>query len=375
MNNGVPTFVKWAGGKSQLLGQYGPLLPSNFKNYFEPFLGSGAVFFYVKKHFEPEGVLLSDSNEELINAFIVVRDNVGELIVSLNRRKGKHSKRYFYDVRKQRPAELSEVERASRFIYLNKTCYNGLYRVNSKGQFNVPFGDYKSPTIFDMTNLREASKLLKGSRLKTMKFDSIYREKSTFATIKILDHLKSRLDREGIRARLSTEEKSEFGRYDVVITQGTPCLIFKNGEKKIRLEIKASLGLPLEQVERYLWDPSPLILVRVITGQVVLLKPSEMGEFVRFSTSTTLDKAQRVIGDNPYTVPGPSCYSCLDAACQFNKRRESREKALVKMSDADFGADLRLFFANLPYVTSRTADFVVQELRKDERESPSSSTA
>ena len=173
MNNGVPTFLKWAGGKSQLLEQYGQLFPHRFERYFILFLGSGAVFFYVKKRFGPRQSYLSDSNEELINAFVAVKDEPDRLIESLKERKGLNSKEYFYELRKQNPSELSMMERASRFIYLNKTCYNGLYRVNSHGQFNVPYGVYRNPAIYDEAGLKEASKLLQGSQLKAMRFKGI----------------------------------------------------------------------------------------------------------------------------------------------------------------------------------------------------------
>jgi DNA adenine methylase len=174
--NGVPTFLKWAGGKSQLIEQYKKYFPKKFNRYFEPFLGSGAIFFFVKKHFNPKEVFLSDNNEELINTFIVVRDKVEELIESLKERKKHHNKEYFYEVRREKPKELSDIERASRFIYLNKTCFNGLYRVNSKGEFNVPLGDYKNPSIFDEKVLREASKLLKNVEIGTLPFENVLNE-------------------------------------------------------------------------------------------------------------------------------------------------------------------------------------------------------
>ena len=168
-NNG--TFVKWAGGKSQIVEKYSPYFPDKIERYFEPFVGSGAVFFFVKKNFNPKEFFLSDINEDLIITFKVVRDRVDELIEDLKSRRKNHNKEYFYKVRKEKPT--SDVAIASRFIYLNKTCYNGLYRVNSKGEFNVPFGKYRNPQIFDDKILREASKKLKGVKLKVMSFEKI----------------------------------------------------------------------------------------------------------------------------------------------------------------------------------------------------------
>ena len=169
----LPLFLKWAGGKLQLIEQFENLFPHKFRNYYEPFIGSGAVFFYVKSKLKPNKVLLSDTNEELINCFLMVRDKPSELVeLFLNYRK-KHSKEYYYTVRSIESNRLDSVDRAARLIYLNKTCFNGLYRVNSKGQFNVPFGDYESPSIFDKNTLFQASQLLRGVHLQVMSFEKI----------------------------------------------------------------------------------------------------------------------------------------------------------------------------------------------------------
>ena len=169
----LPLFLKWAGGKLQLIEQFENLFPPDFRNYYEPFIGSGAVFFYLKSKSKPNKVILSDTNEELINCFTVVRDNPSELIeVLLNHRK-RHSKQYYYEVRDLESDRLDSVSWAARMIYLNKTCFNGLYRVNSKGEFNVPFGDYKNPSIFDRNTLYRASQLLQDADLRVMTFDKV----------------------------------------------------------------------------------------------------------------------------------------------------------------------------------------------------------
>jgi DNA adenine methylase len=168
-----PLFLKWAGGKLQLIEQFENLFPHNFRNYYEPFVGSGAVFFYVKSKLKPNKVILSDTNEELINCFVVVRDRTSELVELLLNHRKRHSKEYYYAVRTIQPNRLDSVERAARFIYLNKTCFNGLYRVNSKGQFNVPFGDYVNPSIFDKNTLFQASQLLQGVDLQVMTFEKV----------------------------------------------------------------------------------------------------------------------------------------------------------------------------------------------------------
>ena len=169
----LPLFLKWAGGKLQLIEQFKNLFPHKFHNYYEPFIGSGAVFFYVKSKLKPNKVILSDTNEELINCFLIVRDKPSELVELLLNYRKKHSKEYYYAVRSIESNRLDSVNRAARLIYLNKTCFNGLYRVNSKGQFNVPFGDYESPSIFDKTTLFQASQLLQGVDLQVMTFEKV----------------------------------------------------------------------------------------------------------------------------------------------------------------------------------------------------------
>lgn len=160
MNTCARPFVKWVGGKRQLLQQFHRfgLFPSKFDDkrncYFEPFVGGGAVFFDL----QPKNATISDLNAELITTYKVIRDDVESLIKSLL--KHVYDKDYFLKIRAMNPAEMSELDIASRFIYLNRTCFNGMYRVNSKGQFNVPFGRYKNPAICDEDNLRAVSRAL-----------------------------------------------------------------------------------------------------------------------------------------------------------------------------------------------------------------------
>lgn len=153
-------FVKWAGGKTQLLQQIAIFLPKKIENYYEPFIGGGAVFFYIMQKYKPKYAYISDMNKELIITYQVIRDNVEKLIELLKKHKLNHTEEYFYKIREQDVNRLSAIEIAGRFIYLNKTCFNGLYRVNSKGKFNVPIGSYKNPSIFDEDKLRIISKIL-----------------------------------------------------------------------------------------------------------------------------------------------------------------------------------------------------------------------
>ena len=158
-------FLKWAGGKSQLLKQFQALFPPRFNNYLEPFVGAGSVFFYLynTERLKGKKTILIDSNEELINCFLVIKENVERLISILKGPKYVNKKEVYYRIRAEEPQD--RFERAARTIYLNKTCFNGLYRVNSKGKFNVPFGRYKNPLICDSKNLRAVSIALKNVKI------------------------------------------------------------------------------------------------------------------------------------------------------------------------------------------------------------------
>ena len=165
-------FVKWAGGKGQLLAQFEPYFPVHFARYLEPFVGGGAVFFHLYNQGRLEGkeVVLIDGLEELIGTYRVIQTQVEALIAALREHEPhKQEAAYFYQVRDwdRRPsyAERGDVQRAARFIFLNRTCYNGLYRVNRRGLFNVPFGRYRNPTICDEENLRAVSRALQGVTL------------------------------------------------------------------------------------------------------------------------------------------------------------------------------------------------------------------
>lgn len=172
----TPRFVKWAGGKQQLIEQFEPLFPHKFNNYFEPFVGSGAIAFHILQKHKPKKVLLSDINVELINTYNIVKKDVKRLTVELKQHKEYHladKPKYYYEIRSINPNDLPELEKAARFIYLNKTCFNGLYRVNSKGGFNVPIGSYKNPDIIQEDKLKRISKLLKKVNVKVMDFEKV----------------------------------------------------------------------------------------------------------------------------------------------------------------------------------------------------------
>ena len=167
-NQLVRPFLKWAGGKRQLLPEIRRYIPKKIQGtYYEPFIGGGAVFFDI----QPKKAVINDRNSELIDCYEVIRDSVDDLIEELKKHQQNHSENYYYEIRgwdrrKEYPQNKSRIERAARIIFLNKTCYNGLFRVNSQGQFNVPFGRHKKVNIFDEAVLRAVSQYLNAKQNK-----------------------------------------------------------------------------------------------------------------------------------------------------------------------------------------------------------------
>jgi DNA adenine methylase len=165
----VTPFLKWAGGKSQLIATYADFMPEKYNRYFEPFIGGGAVFFHLKSNNQLLHATISDCNAELINCYTVIRNDVESLIKVLDQHRNESD--YFYSVRAQDPRQLSSLERAARMIFLNKTCFNGLYRVNRRGQFNVPFGKYDNPRICNPEQLRNVSAALADVQIVNTPYD------------------------------------------------------------------------------------------------------------------------------------------------------------------------------------------------------------
>lgn len=164
-------FLKWAGGKSKLVTELLKKRPPTVHRYHEPFVGGGALFFALK----PARAFLSDVNEELVTTYQVVRDNLDELVEHLSHHR--YERDYFYEVRSwDRLPEYHlrpPVQRAARFIFLNKTCFNGLYRVNGRGHYNVPFGDYAAPVILDIDNLTRCHLALQGTEIGVASYRAV----------------------------------------------------------------------------------------------------------------------------------------------------------------------------------------------------------
>jgi DNA adenine methylase len=173
-------FLKWVGGKAQLIRQFDNFFPAQIDRYFEPFIGGGAVFFHLRHRFPKMRGFLRDINPELINAYRAVQKSPRELM----RRLDEHSacfradrEKYFYLTRAEHHLPpTAVVERAARMIFLNKTCFNGLWRVNARGEFNVPIGSHKAPNLYDEENILMASQALQGVDLAVQDFRDTLRE-------------------------------------------------------------------------------------------------------------------------------------------------------------------------------------------------------
>lgn len=208
MGNNAKPFLKWAGGKSQLLEKFSELYPKRLKEhkitkYVEPFVGGGAVFFELSSLYDFETVVLNDINDELILTYTVIKSNVEELIDYLHRIRSEfleldnleEKSEVYYKVRNEFNQEKKHIDykkesydwirHAGNLIFLNKTCFNGLYRLNRKGEFNVPYNKSKAPSIFDEENLRQVSKALKNAILLKGDFENVaeYVDENTFVYI------------------------------------------------------------------------------------------------------------------------------------------------------------------------------------------------
>ncbi len=168
-NKLIAPIVKWVGGKRQLLSAISALVPKNYSYYHEPFFGGGALLF----HLQPKKATINDFNQELINVYQVIKENPEELIQDL--KKHKNEPGYFYNLRaldrNSNFDKLSKIKKASRVIFLNKTCYNGLYRVNNAGEFNSPFGRYKNPNIVNEITIRAVSKYFNNNDINILGTD------------------------------------------------------------------------------------------------------------------------------------------------------------------------------------------------------------
>ncbi|KKR32396.1 MAG: adenine methylase protein [Candidatus Falkowbacteria bacterium GW2011_GWF2_39_8] len=247
-------FVKWVGGKRQLLKQFRDLNlypPEGFNpktaTYFEPFVGGGAMFFDLL----PKKAVLSDMNLELVTTYNIIKSNVSGLIKKLKEHQSNNSKNYFIEIRAQILQGMSDTDVAARFIYLNRTCFNGLYRVNKSGQFNVPFGENKNPLICDEVNLRKISSSLVNTKIihqdykkileKAKKGDFIYFDPPYYPvnlTSNFTNYTKEGfLENEQEELRNTFVELSKRGCFVMLSNSDTPFIntLYSNLGKKIKI--------------------------------------------------------------------------------------------------------------------------------------------
>ena len=167
----VSPVLKWVGGKRQLISDIEPLIPKSISTYVEPFVGGGAVLF----HLQPKKAIINDYNQELMNVYQVIKDKPNELIEVLQEHKGLNSEDYFYEIcsldRSENYENMTDVEKAGRVIYLNKTCFNGLFRVNRAGFFNTPYGKYKNPSIVNEVTIKAVSNYFNSAKIKFLTGD------------------------------------------------------------------------------------------------------------------------------------------------------------------------------------------------------------
>lgn len=179
-------FVKWAGGKRALLDEITKRMPCSYSNYWEPFIGGGALFYSLRPYLEPGTCHISDANHLLVQTYLAVKNNLEEVLVALRIHAQAHlaalksdggsvgeaTKAYYYEIRGKQVSD-NVLEASARFLYLNRTCYNGLWRVNSKGLFNVPIGSYVAPSIVQEDNLRACSAALQGVSIRCQSYTDI----------------------------------------------------------------------------------------------------------------------------------------------------------------------------------------------------------
>lgn len=253
--NAPKPFVKWVGGKRQLLQQFRSqnlYPPEGFDpktaTYFEPFVGGGAVFFDLK----PKKAVLSDMNLELVTTYNVIKNDVESLIKKLKYLKCRVDKEYFLKIRQKDIQKLSPLDIAARFIYLNRTCFNGMFRVNSSGQFNVPYGKNSNPMICDENNLRKVSKSLRNIKIihedykevlnRAKEGDFVYFDPPYYPvnkTSSFTSYTKEAfLEKEQMELSSTFSELHNRGCFVMLSNSNTPFIreLYSNLNKKIRIE-------------------------------------------------------------------------------------------------------------------------------------------
>ncbi len=247
----VKPFLKWAGGKTQLLEELLIAMPDQYNTYIEPFIGGGAFFFALR----PEKAIISDSNPELINCYKQIAENVEKVIGLLERYE--NTGEMFYEVRKQDWTKLDPAEAAARMIYLNKTCYNGLYRVNKKGEFNSPYGRYKKPTICDANGLREASQVLQKATIICDDYKEVLDKYANKGDFVYLDPPYVPISENADFKRYTKEQFSEANQRElagliVLLKQRGVSMVLTNSNSGLVSELYNGYPLKVVKTKRYI---------------------------------------------------------------------------------------------------------------------------
>jgi DNA adenine methylase len=239
----IKPFLKWAGGKRQLLAEIKKYLPKDINNYtyYEPFVGAGALFFEL----QPQKAVINDFNEQLILTYNVIKENTGDLILLLKEYQKKNDEEHYYEIRNMdrnlaKFNTLTNIEKAARLIFLNKTCFNGLYRVNSQGFFNVPYGKYKSPAICEEIVLRQISNYFNSNKISIINNDFEQAvstaDKKSFIYFDPPYHSPDKINFTGYQANGFNEDEQERLRNVMIKTtnRGVKCLLSNSDTEYIR---------------------------------------------------------------------------------------------------------------------------------------------
>jgi len=249
----MPIFIKWLGGKRRLISQINPYLPNDIDRYFEPFLGGGAMFFYIKQKYDPKYSMLSDINKDLIKTFIFVRDRPKELIKNLEYFDKNNSENFYYNVRtRYNQDRITGIRRAAAFIYLTKTCFNGVYRINKKGEFNVPYGYYKDPEIYNKEEIMFASQLLNGVDIRRQDYTEVlqYVKKDDLIYLDpCYDPLKKTSFVHYTRDRFSIHDRTKLYEFIIRATRKGGRIILSNNNIKDIEEMYSKKGFNINYVE------------------------------------------------------------------------------------------------------------------------------
>ena len=235
----IPTFLKWVGGKRKILEKIDQHLPEKIENYYEPFIGGASVFFYIKQKYNPKFCMISDINKDLIDTYIYVRDKSLELIKHLENLKKLNSEEDYYKIRESfNQNKYRGIKRSAIFIYLNKTCFNGIYRVNSNNKFNVPYGKHKNIEIFNKENILFASSLLQGVDIRCHDYGELknFIEKNDFVYLDpCYDPLKKTSFANYTPNKFTKEENERLAKFVAELNRrGTKILLSNNITKNVK---------------------------------------------------------------------------------------------------------------------------------------------